>query len=98
MKKLSITLLLAVVVLSGCMMQNRVYALGTSEAEFKSKDKLITSLVEQSEERTVYKKISGQENNHTTYLYYYFVDGKLTRVDEGQPQPTIIIKQHGVLK
>jgi hypothetical protein len=92
MKKLSIIPLLAVVVLSGCMMQNRVYALGTSETEFKSKDKWITTLVEQSEERTVYKKLNGQENNHATYLYYYFVNGKLTRVDEGERQPTVVVE------
>ncbi|MET3981451.1 hypothetical protein ABIB62_003975 [Mucilaginibacter sp. UYP25] len=92
MKKLFLALLLAIVVLSGCMMQNRTFALGTSEAEFKSKDKWLTTMVEQSEERTVYKKIAGQNGDRYTYVYYYFVDGKLVRMDEGERQPTVVVE------
>lgn len=92
MKKLILFLLLAVTISSGCSLQNRVYALGTSEAEFKKHDKWYTTMVEQSEERTVYKKITGQEANHYTYLYYYFVDGKLVRMDEGERQPTVVVE------
>jgi hypothetical protein len=49
-------------------------------------------LVETSAERTVYKIINGQENGHNTYLYYYFVDDKLVRIDEGEKTPTVVVE------
>lgn len=49
-------------------------------------------MVEQSEERTVYKKIAGQNGDRYTYVYYYFVDGKLVRMDEGERQPTVVVE------
>ena len=93
MRKLSIILLLSILISSGCtIFHDRIYPLGTTEAEFKSKDKWLITMVEQSEERTVYKKLTGQDNNRNTYLYYYFVDGKLVRMDEGERQPNVIVE------
>jgi hypothetical protein len=92
MKKLSFILLLTITI-SSCMVQTRNYNLGMSETEFTSKDKWLISVAEKSTERTVYKKITGQEHNHYTYLYYYFVDGKLVRIDEGEKQPNVVIER-----
>jgi len=91
MKKLFLILLLLTAIISSCSVQN--YALGTSETEFKKRNKWLTpQLVETSAERTVYKIINGQENGHNTYLYYYFVDSKLVRIDEGEKTPTVVVE------
>ena len=87
MKKL-IPILLLIVIVSSCKM--RTYTLGTSEAEFKSHSAWATDLVEATTERTVYKRVSGQENGHYTYLYYYFVDSKLARIDQGEKRQTVL--------
>ena len=92
MKKLSFILVLAILI-SGCLVQSTTYNLGMSETEFTSKDKWLITLAEKSTERTVYKKINGQEHNHYTYLYYYFIDGKLVRIDEGEKQPNVVIER-----
>jgi len=90
--KRSILILLLAFSFASCMLPNRVYELGTTENEFLSKDKWLISLAEKTTERTVYKKVNGQVNNHYTYLYYYFVDGKLTRIDEGERKPDVVIE------
>ena len=90
MKKLIPILLLTIITISGCKIPT--YTLGTSEAEFKSHKTWPTELAEATPERTVYKRVSGQENNHYTYLYYYFVDSKLVRIDQGEKKQTVIVK------
>lgn len=86
MRKSIITLFVSVFAF-GCSLQNN-YPLGTSEAEFVKKNKLLIEVAEKSSQRTVYKKtISGN-----SYLYYYFVDEKLVRIDEGQFQPNVFIE------
>lgn len=85
-----LTLLLLIVIVSGCSMPQ--YTLGMTEAEFKAHTKW-AELSEASAERTVYKQRSGAESHgYTPYLYYYFVDGKLVRIDEGEQKPAVVVE------
>ncbi len=90
MKKLLPILLLAAFI-AGCKLPT--YTLGMTESQFKSQNKWTANLVEASAERTVYRipdnALPGQP---VTYMYYYFVDGKLTRIDQGERQPTVVIE------
>ncbi|HEK19121.1 hypothetical protein [Mucilaginibacter sp.] len=84
----SITVLFVSVFAFGYSLQNN-YPLGTSEAEFTKKNKMFIEVAEKSSQRTVYKKtLPGN-----SYLYYYFVDEKLVRIDEGQLQPNVVIER-----
>nr|WP_294947099.1 hypothetical protein [uncultured Mucilaginibacter sp.] len=86
MKKAFLFLLLLIIITSGCSVHN--YTLGISEEEFKKHDKWLTQLVEKSAELTIYRKTDGIGRE----LYYYFVDGKLIRIDEGAPKQTVVIE------
>ncbi|WP_183566458.1 hypothetical protein [Mucilaginibacter sp. SP1R1] len=64
-----------------------------TESEFTAHHKWATDLVEKSAERTVYKRGSTSVVSFVaqpTY-YYYFVDGKLVRIDEGERKPYVIV-------
>ncbi|MBL4677674.1 MAG: hypothetical protein JKY70_15950 [Mucilaginibacter sp.] len=86
----SIFILLMSVAACGCSLKNN-YPLGTSEAEFTKKNKMLIDLAEKSTERTVYKKTTATGD----LLYYYFVDGKLVRIDEGIQQPAVVVEHVG---
>ncbi len=50
---------------------------------------MFIEVAEKSSQRTVYKKtLPGN-----SYLYYYFVNEKLVRIDEGQLQPNVVIER-----
>ena len=88
-----LTILLLSIVISGCSIPQ--YTLGMTEAEFKARKNwtATTELSEASAERTVYKQRSGPElHGFTPYLYYYFIDGKLVRIDEGEQKPAVVVE------
>ena len=88
-----LTILLLSIVISGCSIPQ--YTLGMTEAEFKARKNwtATTELSEASAERTVYKQRSGPESHgFTPYLYYYFVNGKLVRIDEGEQKPAVVVE------
>lgn len=62
--------------------------MGMSKAEFIKANRSTAVIAEDSAERTVYKIVF---NEHST-LYYYFVEDKLVRVDEGEPKPDVVIE------
>ncbi|MDN5284995.1 MAG: hypothetical protein JWR38_1269 [Mucilaginibacter sp.] len=89
MKKLSILGLLLLFFITSC--KTPVYSLGMSEDEFTAHYKRSTDLVEKSAQRTVYRRTSSSFIPKPTY-YYYFVDGKLVRIDEGERKPYVIVE------
>ncbi|TSD66424.1 hypothetical protein FFF34_003200 [Inquilinus sp. KBS0705] len=94
MKKLLFLILLSVVIFSGCKLPS--YTIGMNETQFKSQNKWTANLVEASAERTVYRiPDTAMPGQPVTYMYYYFVDGKLVRIDQGERQPTVIIEHVG---
>ena len=89
MKKLT-TILFALFILSGCKVP--VYTIGMTETEFKAHNRM-ADVVELTPHRTVYKKPDHfDEKNRMHYKYFYFEDGKLVRLDEGERKPDIIIE------
>ena len=81
----------AFIILSGCKVP--VYTLGMTEADFKAHNKFAI-IAEATAGRTVYKNESYQDNKgNMHYQYFYFVDGKLTRIEESRPD---IIVEHTV--
>jgi hypothetical protein len=88
MKKLSILSLLLLFFITSC--KTPVYSLGMSEEEFTAHYKGSTDLVEKSVQRTVYRRVSTSFIPKPTY-YYYFIDGKLVRIDEGERKPYVIV-------
>ena len=89
MKKLPILSLLLLFFMAGC--KTPVYSLGMSENEFTAHYKGVTTLVEKSAERTVYRRESTSMIPKPT-MYYYFVNGKLVRIDEGERKPYVIVE------
>lgn len=82
MKKLTITLSL-ILALAACKVP--VYTIGMSEAEFKAKHKWTAEVAEQTADHTVYKvQTSAIDEKRKRYQYFYFENGKLVRLDEGQ--------------
>ena len=82
MKKLTVTLSL-ILALAACKLPS--YTIGMSEAEFKSKHKWTAQVTEQTANHTVYKiQTSFQDEKRKHYQYFYFENGKLVRLDEGQ--------------
>jgi hypothetical protein len=87
MKK--IITIFALIILSGCKLP--VYTIGMTEADFKAHNKF-TVIAEATAGRTVYKNESYQDNKgNMHYQYFYFDDGKLTRIEERKPD---IIVEH----
>lgn len=87
MKLLPALALLCLVAASGC--KTPQFALGTTEADFKSKSH--PQLVSMNKDMTIYMlsihKMSEYEN-----IFYYFVDGKLVQVDHGVSKPDVLIQ------
>ncbi|MGY3212313.1 hypothetical protein [Mucilaginibacter sp. HD30] len=82
MKKLVVSLSL-ILALAACKLPS--YTIGMSETEFKSKHKWTAQVSEQTADHTVYKvQISLQDEKRKRYQYFYFENGKLVRLDEGQ--------------
>jgi len=90
MKKL---LLFGVLSISAIGCKTQIYSIGTSETEFRSHNKG-ANLIEQTEHRTVYKKYDHSFLQNVGDKYYYFVDGKLVRIDVNGPNTTDIVIQH----
>lgn len=62
-----------------------VYTIGMSETEFRSQHKLTAQVVEQTANHAVYKiQTSFQDEKKKRYQFFYFENGKLVRLDEGQ--------------
>jgi hypothetical protein len=89
MKKLPVLSLLLLFFMASC--KTPIYSLGTSETEFTAHHKGATTLVEKSAERTVYRRSARTFSSDPDY-YYYFVNGKLTRIDEGERKPYVIVE------
>lgn len=82
MKKITIALSL-ILAIAACKLPS--YTIGMSEAEFKSKHKWTAEVVEQTVDHAVYKvQISAIDEKRKRYQYFYFDNGKLVRLDEGQ--------------
>ena len=92
MKKLSFLSLLLLFFMTSCKVP--VYSLGMSEDEFTARHKWATDLVEKSAERTVYKRgnTSAVALVAQPVMYYYFVNGKLVRIDEGERKPYVVVE------
>jgi hypothetical protein len=70
-----------------------VYTIGMTEAQFTSQHKLNLQLVEATARRSVYKRaVSADDNGNFTVMYYYFVDGKLVRMQQDERRPDVIIE------
>ncbi|MGY4537016.1 hypothetical protein ACVW0P_001430 [Mucilaginibacter sp. UYNi724] len=70
----------------------KTLTLGTSEADFL-KQRKNASLVMMSPEMTVYKIFKGPYNRDRGTRFYYFHDGKLFLIDQGEKRPNIVIDQ-----
>lgn len=68
-----------------------VFRMGMSTDEFVKSNRKI-ELVEASTQRTVYRKVTTAVNQTKSVKFYYFVDDKLVRVDEGVRQPDVNIQ------
>ena len=90
MKKLPILSLLLLLFITSC--KTPVYTLGMSEDEFTAHHKAATDLVEKSAQRTVYRRENRTFIPKPTQ-YFYFVDGKLVRIDEGERKPYVVLSQ-----
>lgn len=65
--------------MAGC--KTPTYTIGMTEAEFSLHQKMLTTLVEKTAHRAVYKRLTSDDGKgYQTYQYFYFVDGKLTRI------------------
>lgn len=70
-----------------------VIYIGMPIQEFTKKNNGIT-LVETSLERTVYKKVNHPFGQPPRVRFFYFVDNKLIKMDEGVLRPDILIQQN----
>jgi hypothetical protein len=91
MRKLLLLGLLSLTIIVGCKAQ--IYSIGTSEAEFRAHNKG-ADLIEQTAHTTVYKKYDRSMFQTTGDKYYYFVDGKLVRIDVTGPNTADIVIRH----
>lgn len=90
MKKVFFILSLASV-LAGCKIP--VYTIGMTEAEFTGQHKLNLELVEATAHHSVYKRANSvDDKGNQTYMYYYFADGKLVRMQEDEHRADVIIE------
>lgn len=67
-----------------------VFKMGMSTDEFVKNNRKI-ELVEASAQRTVYRKVTTAVNQTKSVKFYYFVDDKLVRIDEGVKTPDMNI-------
>ena len=74
---------------SSCKMPT--YAYGTTEAEFK-KHNHNAVLVEMNEHVTVYRITLTMLTTNPGSKFYYFRDGKLFSIDEGERQPDVVVE------
>ncbi len=89
MKK--IATIFAFIILSGC--KAPVYTIGMAEADFRAHHKFAV-ISEATAGRTVYKDESYNDfKGNVHYQYFYFVDGRLVRIEERQPD--IIVEHTG---
>jgi major membrane immunogen (membrane-anchored lipoprotein) len=95
MKKIFIIASLSLLIISGCSTTKNAqrYTIGMSEQEFKT-HKFLLELVEQTAERSVYRRLDSysQDQKTSDYMYYYFKDGKLVRIQRITEVPTIIVE------
>ncbi len=91
MKKLLFIGLVSLSIFTACKTQ--IYAIGSSEAEFKAQNKG-ADVVEQTAHSTIYRRDRTAFRSGAT-TYYYFEDGKLVRTDLTGPNPNIIIQHTG---
>lgn len=91
MKK-SLFILSLLFIIASCKVPN--YAIGMSENEFTASQKYNLTLVEASRGRAIYKRaVESDGKTVTANMYYYFVDGKLVRMERVENNPDIIIEQ-----
>ncbi len=81
-------------ILFGCAVKQ--YTIGMSEAEFTASQKYNLSLVEATQNRSVYKRIVEADGQRViANMYYYFKDGHLVRmerVEEHKPAVVVVEK------
>lgn len=81
MKKL-LAIILVVWSITSCKVP--VYTIGMTETEFKAHNKF-ADLFEATEQTTIYKNPYDTDNEgKVLYKYFYFSEGKLVRIDEGE--------------
>jgi hypothetical protein len=101
--KQSLIILSILFILTGCAAQKFPYTIGMSEADFNANKSRI-QLVEATAKRSVYKRDIEYDNapggtmKPIASMYYYFVEGKLVRMErvEVQPQQPALIIQPAV--
>jgi hypothetical protein len=67
------------------------FTIGMSEAEFKSLNKV--TLVKATKTISIYEKITYPVGKPAAFKFFYFTNGILTQVDEGQRNPDLIIER-----
>lgn len=89
--KINWTIILIVLIVSSC--KAPVYTIGMSEKEFLKHNRV--QAVEQTTTVSVYKKVNYPFGAPAVTKFFYFQNGQLAEVNEGQRQPDIIIQnQH----
>ncbi|NHA04182.1 hypothetical protein G7092_10270 [Mucilaginibacter sp. HC2] len=96
--KQSFIILSILFIITGCAAQKLPYTIGMSEADFNANKSRI-DLVEATAKRTIYKRDIEYDNRPggtmkpTASMYYYFVEGKLVRMERVEivQQPAVVI-------
>ena len=90
MKNYILLLMIAISALSSC--KTYYSALGTSESDFLQKNKV--RLIEAHDNVAVYKKQQDPAwHFRPETKFYYFVNGKLVAINEGERMPDIIVEK-----
>jgi hypothetical protein len=89
MKRLFVSIVVAFAVMVGSCKAPR-YAMGMSEFAFLANNKVET--IEQSQHISVYKKVNYPFGAPAVTKFFYFKDGKLVEVNEGERTPDVIIE------
>jgi len=88
MKQLSVLILLCAA--TSCAAPR--FYIGENEEEFTKHNRV--KLVEATGRTTVYRKTNQPFGAPPVTKFFYFTDGKLSRVDEGERQPDILIQHN----
>ncbi len=86
-------ILLVIICFFVCACKAPVMYIGMSTKDFVSNNNGI-EVVEASTERTVYKKTNHPFAAPKKITFFYFVNDKLVRMDQGVYRPDIIIEQN----
>jgi hypothetical protein len=88
MKILTKLAVLALICFASC--KAPMYVMGMNEQEFIKHNNV--NVVEQTEHYAIYKKTNYPFGAPAVTKFFYFVDGKLVRMDTGERMPDFIIE------